>query len=67
MIGMNAADLEQIIGRELGYLSLDPDLSTEIADKLKGAFSDLAAGVATAIKENNEKIEEQLRSAGIKI
>ncbi len=67
MIGMNVADLEQTIGRELGYLSLDSDFSAETADKLKEAFSDLAAGVATAIKENNEKIEEQLRSAGIKI
>lgn len=67
MIGMNVADLEQIIGRELGYLSLDSDFSAETADKLTGAFSDLAASVATAIKENNEKIEEQLRSAGIKI
>lgn len=67
MIGMSAADLEQIIGRELGYLSLDSDFSVETADKLMGAFSDLAASVATAIVENNEKIEQQLRSAGIKI
>ncbi len=67
MIGMNATDLEQIIGSELGYLSLSSDLSVETADKLKGAFSDLAAGVATAITENNQKIEEQLRSVGIEI
>ena len=67
MIGMNAADLEQIIGRELGYLSLDSDFSAETADKLKEAFSNLATSVATAIEENNRKVEEQLRIAGIEI
>ena len=67
MIGMSANDLEQIIGRELGYLSLDSDFPVETADKLTGAFSNLAASVANAIEENNHIIEEQLRIAGIEM